>query len=162
MKIVVFPGSFDPVTNGHLDIIERASLMFDKVIVAILEHPKKQTMFTTQERLQFLNMRTKHLQNVECMVGNGLSVHFAKEKQACALVRGVRTVKDFEYEQNLAYINQKINKDIETILLYSNPSMAHISSSAVKEMASYGVDVSAYVGEKIAQKLKEKMLGGTR
>lgn len=159
MRVAVFPGSFDPITIGHLDLIQRASKLFDKVVVVVLINQHKSTMFSIEERVQFIKDMTKDIANVSCYHGEGLSVNFAKEYQACAFIRGVRSVKDFEYEQTLALLNKELDDKIETVVLYSDPKLAHISSSAVKEMVRYGVDVSMYVGEHIASMMYDKIVG---
>lgn len=159
MRVAVFPGSFDPITVGHLDIIQRASQLFDKVVVVVLVNQNKKTMFTLTQRLQFIENMTKDYKNVECCSGEGLSVQFAKKLHACAFIRGVRSVKDFEYEQTLALLNKELDATIETVVLYSDPKLAHISSSAVKEMVHYGIDVSAYVGKEIAAAMYDKLVG---
>lgn len=159
MKVALFPGSFDPITIGHLDLIRRASKLFDEVIVVVLVNQDKSTLFSIEERVQFIKERTKDMVNVSCCHDEGLSVNLAKKYQACAFIRGVRNVKDFEYEQTLSLLNKELDDTIETVVLYSDPKLAHISSSAVKEMVHYGVDVSAYVGEHIAMKMKYKIMG---
>ncbi len=159
MRVAVFPGSFDPITIGHLDLIQRASKLFDKVIVVVLMNQNKSTLFSIEERVQFIKDMTKDIVNVSCCHGEGLSVHFAKKYQACAFIRGVRSIKDFEYEQTLALFNKELDDTIETVVLYSDPKLAHISSSAVKEMVRYGVDVSLYVGEHIATLMHHRIVG---
>lgn len=154
MKIAIFPGSFDPLTNGHLDIIERASKLFDKLIVVILENSEKKGMFPLEIRLSFLKENTKYLSNVEVALDHGLTVDFAKRMNACAIVRGVRSVKDYEYELEIASINQQIDKNIETILLFSNPSYSFISSSMIKELLKYDQDISAYVPQDVCEACK--------
>ena len=122
MKKAIFPGSFDPLTKGHLDIIERASKLFDELIVVILENSEKKTTFTQEERLTMLKNNTAVLSNVIVDADTSLTVEYAKKHGACAIIRGVRSVKDYEYELDIASANQYLNLDIETILLFSSPA----------------------------------------
>lgn len=156
MKTAIFPGSFDPLTNGHVDIIERASRLFDKLIVVILENSAKQAMFSIEERIAFLKHNTAHLNNVEVAFDHGLTVAFAKSHQACTIVRGVRSVKDYEYELDIAAINRAIAPDIETILLYASAQHGSISSSMIKELVKYGQDIRSYVPNDVATACRNK------
>lgn len=157
MKKAVFPGSFDPITLGHVDIIERAARLFDEVIVVILNNSEKQTLFTLEQRMTFLNHALHHIPNVRCESDAGLTVEFAKREQACAIIRGVRSVKDYEYEVSIASLNHHMQPSIETITLFADPKYSYVSSSMIREMMKYNQDVSAFVSEEVYQALKEKM-----
>lgn len=156
MKKAIFPGSFDPLTKGHLDIIERASRLFDELIVVILENSEKKTMFTQEERLHMLKTNTKHLDNVLVDADTTLTVTYAKKHDACAIIRGVRSVKDYEYELDIASANQYLNPEIETILLFSSPAYTFVSSSMIREMMKYDVNIDALVSDDVKQALLEK------
>lgn len=159
MKIAVYPGSFDPITKGHLDIIQRASAVFDKVIVVIMKNERKKTLFSEEERLDMIKHACASLENVECEVGNGLTVSFAQEKNAIAMIRGIRAVVDYEYELQIASANMWLNENIETIFFMAKPEYSFLSSSTVKEIASYHENVDAFVDSYVALKLKEKFDG---
>ncbi len=156
MKRAIYPGSFDPITKGHLDIIERASHMFDEVIVVIMKNEAKQCLFSEEERLSMLSTTCANYPNVVCEKGSGLSVRYAKEKGACALIRGIRAVQDYEYELQSATYNMVLEKEVETCFLLAKPEYSFISSSSVKELASYGEDVTRFVHPYVATKLKMK------
>lgn len=156
MRIAVYPGSFDPITLGHLDIIERSAKLFDKVIVVSMKNSEKHYLFNDEERLDMMEKMCSHLDNVECVNGSGLSVEFARSVNADAMIRGMRAVADYEYEMQIAITNMHINKDIETVFLLSKPEYSFYSSSTVKELAKYHQDVKDFVGEYIAGKLEEK------
>ncbi|MDK2800660.1 MAG: pantetheine-phosphate adenylyltransferase [Clostridiales bacterium] len=135
MKIAVYPGSFDPVTNGHLDIIQRASKIFDKVIVSILQNSNKVPMFTVEERIYFLRQVTKNLDNVEVDSFSGLLVNYMQQKSAKVIIKGLRAVSDFEYEFQMALMNNKLNPEIETLFMMTSSKYSYLSSSIVKEVA---------------------------
>ena len=157
MTTAVYPGSFDPCTNGHLDIIKRASKMFDKLIVAVLDNPEKKTpLFSVEERVEILKNITKDMDNIEIMSFSGLLVDFMKKQNSKVIVRGLRAVTDFEYEFQLALTNQKIGAGIETIFLSTTAEFMFLSSSTVKEVAKYGDDLSGMVTEEVAEKLKNR------
>lgn len=156
MKKAIFPGSFDPLTKGHLDIIERASKLFDELIVVILENSEKKTTFTQEERLTMLKNNTAALSNVIVDADTSLTVEYAKKHGACAIIRGVRSVKDYEYELDIASANQYLNSDIETILLFSSPAYAFVSSSIIREMMKYDVNIDALVSEDVKEALLKK------
>lgn len=156
MKIAIYPGSFDPITKGHLDVIQRASTIFDKVIVVIMRNERKKCLFTEAERLDMISHVCAHLENVECEIGNGLTVRYAKAKKACAMIRGIRAVVDYEYELQAATANMCIDESIETVFFMAKPEYSFVSSSTVKEIASYKENVDTFVDPYIAKKLAEK------
>lgn len=156
MKTAIFPGSFDPMTLGHLDIIERSSRMFDRIIVVILENSEKHAVFSMEERQAFLRSNTAHLSNVEVARDHGLTVDFARKHDAVAIVRGVRSVKDYEYELNIAAVNQQIAPEVETMLLYASHKYSNVSSSIIRELVKYGQDIRAYVPEDVAAALANR------
>ena len=145
MKTAIYPGSFDPVTNGHLDIIKRSSRMFDKVIVAVLVNSAKTPLFTVEERVAMLRESCKNIPNVESDSFNGLTVTFAKQKGATVMVRGLRAGTDFENEIQLAHTNFAMMPEIETVFLATAIKWSYLSSTIVREAAHYGQDVSRFV-----------------
>ena len=156
MRIAVYPGSFDPITNGHLDIIERASKIFDKVIVGVLNNKNKQPRFTSEERVMLIRKVTGHLQNVETASFNGLLVDFAKEHSASVIIKGLRTVNDFEYEFQMALLNKTLDNECETMFMMTNSKYSYISSSMVNELAGYKGDLAGLVPSEIIQYIKDK------
>lgn len=155
MKVAVYPGSFDPVTNGHLDIIERGAGLFDKLIVAVAKNPGKEPLFTLEERILMLEKSLSRFSNVEVSCFRGLLVDFAREQQASAILRGLRALSDFEYEFQMASVNRKIG-DIETVFMMTSNEYAYLSSSAVKEVASLGGCVKGFVPGHVMEMLMEK------
>lgn len=155
-KLAICPGSFDPVTYGHLDIIERASKVFDHVIVAVFHNEAKTPLFNTDERMDLLKQSVVHLDNVSVDSHGGLLMDYAREKQACAVVRGLRAVSDFEYELQITSMNRKLNKDVETFFIMSNNKYSFLSSSMVKEVAKYDANVSDLVPPCVEVALKQK------
>lgn len=153
---VIYPGTFDPITNGHLDLIERASTMFDEVIIAIAASPSKNTMFTLDERVQFTREVTKHLDNVTAKGFSGLLVNFAEEEKANVLIRGLRTTVDFEYEFGLTNMYRRLLPGLESVFLTPAEEHAFISSTLVREVAIHGGDVSQFVPPLIEQALQTK------
>lgn len=156
MRISVCPGTFDPVTLGHVDIIERASRLFDHIYVAVLHNPDKKPLFTVQERIEMLEEQFSHLDNMTIESYAGLAVDYAHEKNAVAIVRGLRAVTDFEFEFKLASMNSNLAPDVETVFMMTNSKYSFISSSAIKEVASLGGDVSKWVSPPVAARLYEK------
>lgn len=156
MKIGIYPGSFDPITLGHLDIIERSSKLVDQLIIGVLINSSKSPLFTNEERVDLIEKATCHLPNVEVISYNGLLVDFAKERNADILIRGLRAVTDFEYELQLAQINKKLYPQVETIFLATNVNYAYLSSSVVREVARYGGDIKQFVPESIVQSVYDK------
>lgn len=163
MKKAIYPGSFDPVTLGHIDVIERASKLFDYLIIGVLNNSAKSPLFSTEERVHMLREVTKHIPNVEVRSFDGLTVDFAKNYGATAVVRGLRAVTDFEYELQIAQLNRVMNSEIDTVFLTTDLKYAYLSSSSVKEVAVYGGDIShfvtPFVEEKVKKKFEEKLKG---
>nr|WP_275658765.1 pantetheine-phosphate adenylyltransferase [Vibrio brasiliensis] len=156
MSRVIYPGTFDPITNGHLDLIERAADMFDEVIIAVAASPSKNTMFTLDERVHFAQEVTKHLDNVTSKGFSGLMVDFAKQEQANVLIRGLRTTVDFEYEFGLTNMYRRLMPGLESVFLTPAEEHAFISSTIVREVAIHGGDVTNFVPQVVAEALKEK------
>ena len=152
----IYPGTFDPITNGHLDIIERACRLFDKVIVTIAVNSGKKPMFTEEERKEMILKTTGHLKNVEIDSFNGLLVRYAAEKKASVIVRGLRAISDFEYEFQMSLTNTKLNPEITTIFLMPNEKFSYLNSSLVRELASYDANVKEFLPEFVFKKLKER------
>lgn len=155
---VIYPGTFDPITNGHLDLIERAAAMFDHVIVGVAFNPSKKPLFDLNERVELAGKITKHLDNVEIVGFSGLLVDFAKEHNAIILVRGLRAVSDFEYEFQLANMNRRLMPELETVFLTPAEENSFISSTIVKEVALHKGDVSQFVDPLITEALLEKFV----
>ncbi|CAM3021583.1 pantetheine-phosphate adenylyltransferase [Vibrio diazotrophicus] len=153
---VLYPGTFDPITNGHLDLIERAANMFDEVIIAVAASPSKQTMFTLDERVAFAREVTKHLDNVTAKGFSGLLVDFAKQEQANVLIRGLRTTVDFEYEFGLTNMYRRLMPGLESVFLTPAEEHAFISSTIVREVAIHGGNVDQFVPEVVANALNTK------
>lgn len=156
MKIAVYPGSFDPVTLGHIDIISRSSRLFDKLIVGVLNNSSKIPLFSAQERVNMIKDAVREYPNVEVKSFGGLLVDFARMCRATAVVRGLRAVTDFEYELQLSQTNHIIAPDIDTVFLTTNLNYAYLSSSVVKEVARYGGDISKFVTPLVKDKVLEK------
>jgi len=158
---VVCPGSYDPVTNGHLDIITRSSKVFERVVVGVVNNPvrKQKTLFTAEERREFIREATAALPNVEVKIFSNLLVEFARENEATAIVKGLRAISDFEYEFEMAQLNRKLDPELESIYIIASPHYSFLSSTGVKEMATFGGDVSDLVPAPVAAALSER-LGG--
>ncbi len=158
-RIAVCPGSYDPVTNGHVDIITRASRVFDKVIVGVVNQPirKQKTLFTAEERKDFLEQATSQLANVEVEVFSNLLVDFAQENGATAVVKGLRAISDFEYEFEMNQLNRKLAPEIESMYIFASANYSFLSSTGVKEMATFGGDVSDLVPAPVAEVLAERL-----
>ena len=157
MRTAICPGSFDPVTMGHLDIIRRASKLFDKVIVAVLLNMDKKTWFTIGERIDLLKKATADMPNVEIAGFEGLLVDFAKQKRACAIVKGLRAVSDFEYEFQMALTNMKLDDKVETMFLTTNPENMFLSSSIVKQVGLLGGDIKPFVTECVHDEIMSRI-----
>ena len=156
MVTAIYPGTFDPITNGHIDIAQRAAKLFDEVIIAVAERQAEKTLFTKDERLFFVNTLFSNIDNIESISFDGLVTDLAQEKSAKILIRGVRTILDFDYEFKMAEMNKKLYKDIETVFLTPAENFNYISSSLVREIAVLGGDVSSFVPQPIQLALKEK------
>jgi pantetheine-phosphate adenylyltransferase len=155
-KLAIYPGTFDPITFGHLDVIQRASELFDVVIVAVLENATKTPLFTKEERVEMIKEAVKSIPNVEVDVFEGLLVDYAKRKGAIAIIRGLRAVSDFEYEFQMALMNRKISNGITTVFLMPHEKYTYLNSSIVRELARLNASVSDFVPQFVAEKLKEK------
>ena len=157
MKIAIYPGTFDPITNGHLDVIERSSLIFDKVIVAVLASSNnKNIVFNQQERLSLVDESISAFGNVEAEVFNELLVKYIKSKNATAIIRGLRAISDFEYEFQMELMNRHLDSNINTVFLMPHQKYIHISSSLVKEVSSLGGNISSYVPSHVQKMLNKK------
>lgn len=156
MAIAIYPGSFDPVTYGHLDVIQRAAKLFDEVTVGVLNNSAKSPLFSVQERVNILEKVTQDIPNLKIKSFSGLSVHFAKECNAKVIVRGLRAITDFEYELQLAQTNRILDKDIDTMFLTTSLEYAYLSSSTVKEAACFGADISKFLPQYALEKVLEK------
>ena len=157
MKTAICSGSFDPVTLGHVDIITRASALFDKIYAVVLNNPTKHTTFTLEERMEFLKLATSHLDNVEYDVHGGLLVDYVREKKATAIVRGLRAVSDFDYEFQTALINRKLYGGAETVFLMTQGEYLYLSSSIVKQVAMFGGDISQFIPAPIVDAVTERI-----
>ena len=155
-RIAVYPGTFDPVTNGHVDLAERSLRMFDRVIVAVAANPKKQPLFELSERIVMFKKATKEYRNLVIEGFDGLLVDYVKERKAVAIIRGLRAVSDFEHEMQMALMNRRLDEDIETVFLMPNEEYSFITSTIVKEAASYGGDVSSLVPKGVVAKLRKR------
>src|ERR1700754_1098735 len=158
-RIAVCPGSYDPVTNGHIDVITRAATMFDELIVAVVNASvrKSHSLFEAEERIGFIERATAHLDNVTVEPFSTLVVDFARERGAKAIVKGLRAISDFEYELEMNQLNRNLAPDVESIYLMASPQYSFLSSSGVKEIATFGGDVSKLVPEEVARRLKEAL-----
>ncbi len=157
MKIAVYPGSFDPVTHGHMDIIRRSASVFDKLIVGVLRNKSKNPLFTVQERVKMIQEVTSDIENVEVVNFDGLLIDFVHKVGAKAIVRGLRAVTDFEYELQMSLTNKVIAPDVETVFLTTNLQYSYLSSSIVKEIASYNGDISHFVDKRVEKAIQDKM-----
>lgn len=157
MLRAIYPGSFDPVTKGHLDIIERAAAIADELIVGVLQNKAKSPLFSVEERVTMLEEVTKNIKNVKIVPFEGLLIDFAKQMDAKVIVRGLRAITDFEYELQMSQTNRKLNADVETIFLTTNLEYSYLSSTTVKEVASFGGDITQFVPKIVADKITEKM-----
>ncbi len=156
MKIALYPGSFDPVTLGHLDVIERTAKIFNKVIVVVFRNSGKNPLFNTQERVDMLKEATAHLPGVEVDTSDGLTVHYAKARGAKVIIKGLRAISDFENEMKMAQMNHRLEPDIETMFIMTATQYAFLSSSIVREVACYGESVEGLVPPQVERRLKDK------
>ena len=156
MRICIYPGTFDPITNGHLDIITRAAALFDKVIIAVAEDNYKKVLFSDEERLDMIREVTRDFDNVSVDSFSGLLMDYCREKDAAAVIRGLRAVSDFEYEMQLALMNKKINPEVETVFLMTGQQYSFISSSIIKDVASLGGCISGLVPPSVEKRIFAK------
>jgi pantetheine-phosphate adenylyltransferase len=155
-QIAIYPGTFDPITNGHLSIVKRALKIFDKVIVSILINPNKVSLFSREERIDMITEALREYRNVEVDSFDGMLVDYAVKKKARVILRGLRALSDFEYEFQMALMNRKLNRDVQSIFLMTDYKWFYISSTIIKEAASLGGDISGLVPHNVSMKLKEK------
>ena len=162
MKVAVYPGTFDPVTLGHLDIIRRGAHLVDKLVVGVTTNPSKEPMFTTAERLEMVRREVKDIPgNIDVVEFNSLLMEFAEKQGATAILRGLRAVADFEYEFQMAGMNQQLNDDIETVFLMADASLQPIASKLVKEIARYGGTIDKFVTPSVADDVRRHLNGGS-
>lgn len=156
-KKALFPGSFDPLTNGHVDTIQRAAKLFDEVIIAVLTNTSKVSLFNSNEKIDLIEKSVQHIENVKVIshVG-GLTIDLAKDLEITAMIRGMRNTLDFEYETNIALMNKQLNEEIETVILLADEKYRFLSSSLIKEVARFGGDISAFVPKVVNEAIKEK------
>ncbi|MEG2539044.1 MAG: pantetheine-phosphate adenylyltransferase [Clostridium sp.] len=161
-KIAVYPGSFDPITNGHLDIIQRSAKVFDKLIVAVLENPEKKShLFNVSERVDLIKKATSHIDNIEVESFMGLLVNYVESKGANIIVRGLRAISDFEYEFQMTLMNRKLSPDIETFFMMTKTDYSYLSSSAIKQVAYFGGSIEQLVPECIIDDIYKKIKQGS-
>ena len=159
MTVAVYPGSFDPVTLGHVDIIRRAAKMFDRVVVAVGINMEKKPWFTVEERKELLRSATNDIENVEVVDFEGLLVDFARQYGSCVILKGLRAVSDFEYEFQMALTNNKLAPEIETVFLTTSAENMYLSSSVVKQIAAFGGDISSFVPDVIRESIVNRITG---
>ena len=156
MRIGIYPGTFDPITNGHLDIIERSVLLFDKVFVAVTTNPAKSPLFSIDERIEMILSSTQEIKNIEVEGFDDLLVNYAAKKRATAIIRGLRATSDFEFEFQMALVNRKLSHKLVTVFLMPNEKYTYLNSTIVKEVASFQGNVACFVPPLVNEKLKEK------
>ncbi|NOX36691.1 MAG: pantetheine-phosphate adenylyltransferase [Calditrichaeota bacterium] len=158
-KVAIYPGTFDPITNGHIDIIERASRIFDKIYVTVARNPAKVPLFTIEERIEMIRESIAHIQNgaeLDILAFDGLVVECARQCGASVIIRGLRAISDFEYELQMALMNRRLNEGVTTVFLMPHENYTYLNSTIVKEVASFGGDISTFVPPIVQQRLKEK------
>lgn len=156
MKLGIYPGTFDPITNGHLDLIERGLRIFDEIIIAVAPSPKKQPLFTLEERLKLIREAVKDCKNMRIETFNGLLVDYARNRKGVAIIRGLRAVSDFEYELQMALMNRRLDMNIETVFMMPSEEFSFLTSTIVKEVASFGGSVKGLVPDVVEKALKDK------
>lgn len=159
MRVAIYPGSFDPITNGHLDIITRGSKIFDKLIVGVLVNIDKVGLFSIEERVELIKRVTSHLENVEVVSFNGLLVDLAKKNNARVILKGLRAVSDFEYEFQMALMNSQLDSEVETLFMTTSAANSFLSSSSVKQVAKFGGDIKGLVPDEIIDDVIKKIKG---
>lgn len=157
LKTAIYPGSFDPVTRGHLDVIERAIKLFDRIIVTVAEHRDKKPLFDVDERIDMIREATKDIGQVEVTSDDGLIVEFAEKKKAVALIRGLRFVSDIEFEFQLAWMNRHLNTEVITVFLMTDAKYTHLNSSLIREVTRLGGQVDDFVTSYVSEKLRQKL-----
>ena len=157
MRIAVYPGSFDPITNGHLNVIRRASKLYDRLVVGVLVNSAKTPLFSAEERKEMIDEQIKDLPNVSCDTFSGLLVDFAKQQGASVIVKGLRNVADFEYEFQIALLNKALNPEFETMFMMTDSKYSYISSSMVKEVAKYKGELEGLIPPEVIEKIKNKI-----
>lgn len=155
----IYPGSFDPITLGHLDIIHRAAKLFSRLIVVVMVNPKKQCSFSPEERVDLIKQCTEDLPNIDVEFSDGLLADYAKEKNACAIIKGLRALSDFEYEFQMALTNSKLNPEVETLFLTTRAENMYLSSSMVRQIASMGGDIRGFVPDIIHKQITNRLKG---
>jgi pantetheine-phosphate adenylyltransferase len=160
VKTAIYPGTFDPVTRGHVDLVERGRVLFDRVVVAIADNPGKAPLFPVAERVQLFERATTHLSGVAVVPFAGLTVNFAREQGARAIIRGLRAVSDFDFEFQLAWMNRKLAPDLETVFLCPNEKYSYVNSTLVKEIARHGGEVDEFVPPDVARALRSRFSAG--
>ena len=157
MRTAIYPGSFDPITNGHLDIIKRGAEIFDKIIVAVLINVDKKGLFNIEERVELIKKATYDIKNIEIISFQGLLIDLLKEKNSNVILRGLRAVSDFEYEMQMALMNNKLNSDVETVFMMTSPENSFLSSSAIKQVAKFGGNINGLVPNNIIKDIEKKI-----
>jgi pantetheine-phosphate adenylyltransferase len=157
LRTVLYPGTFDPVTMGHVDLVERSRRLFDRVVVAVADSSSKGPLFNLEERVHMFQEATAHVDGVEVVSFSSLTVHFARERGACAIVRGLRAVSDFDYEFQLAWMNRKLDSDLETVFLCPNENWSYVNSSLVKEIARLGGAFDEFVPPNVGKALHDRL-----
>lgn len=157
MRTAIYPGSFDPITNGHLDIIKRGAEIFDKIIVAVLINVDKKGLFNIEERVELIKKATYDIKNIEIISFQGLLIDLLKEKNSNVILRGLRAVSDFEYEMQMALMNNKLNSDVETVFMMTSAENSFLSSSAIKQVAKFGGNINGLVPNNIIKDIEKKI-----
>jgi len=162
VSVAVYPGSFDPITNGHLDIVKRGAKIFDHLVIAVADNPARQTLFTKEERVEMIKEVCKSFKNVSVDAFDGLVVEYVRRKKANVILRGIRTISDFEYEYQMALTNRTFAQDIETVFVMTSEEFSFVSSKLIKEAASLGGDIGSLVPKEAERWVKKKLSEGTK